>query len=75
MSAAADDRTAAARGVSVVASIGYCAFLGGPPLIGYLGQNITVRQALVAVAVVLGRATLVTGSLRPFLTKSGETRE
>lgn len=75
MSAAADDRTAAARGGSVVASIGYCAFLGGPPLIGYLGQNITVRQALVAVAVVPGLATLVTGSLRPFVTKSGETRE
>jgi hypothetical protein len=30
MSTAADDRTAAARRVSVVASIGYCAFLGGP---------------------------------------------
>jgi hypothetical protein len=75
MSAAADDRTAAARGASVVASIGYRAILGGPPLIGYLGQNITVRQALVAVAVVPGLATLVTGSLRPFVTKSGETRE
>ena len=23
----------------VEASIGYCAFLGGPPLIGYLGPN------------------------------------
>jgi hypothetical protein len=52
---AADDPTAAAERVSVVASISYCAFLGGPPLTGYLGQNITVRQA-----------TLVTGSLRPF---------
>jgi len=65
VSATADDRTAAARRVNVVASIGYCAFLGGPPLIGYLGPNITVRQALVAVAVAVGLATLVTGSLRP----------
>jgi hypothetical protein len=64
MSASADDPTAAGC-VSVVASIGYCAFLGGPPLIGYLGQNIAVRQALVAVAVVVGLATLVTGSLQP----------
>lgn len=62
---AADDPSAAAGRVSVVASIGYCAFLGGPPLIGYLGQNVTVLRALVAVAVVLGLATLVTGSLRP----------
>jgi MFS family permease len=74
MSAAADDPTAAAGRVSVVASIGYCAFLGGPPLIGYLGQNITVLRALIAVAVVLGLATVVTGSLQPF-SKSGETRE
>ena len=65
MSAAADDPSAAAGRVSVVASIGYCAFLGGPPLIGYLGQHVTVLRALVAVAVVLGLATLVTGALRP----------
>jgi MFS family permease len=65
MSAAADDPGAAAGRVSVVASIGYCAFLGGPPLIGYLGQDVTVLRALVAVAVVLALATLVTGALRP----------
>jgi cyanate permease len=65
MSAAADDPAAAAGRVSVVASIGYCAFLGGPPLIGYLGQDSTVLRALVTVAVVLALATLVTGALRP----------
>jgi fucose permease len=65
MSAAADDPRAAAGRVSVVASIGYCAFLGGPPLIGYLGQNVTVLRALLAVAVVLALATLITGALRP----------
>lgn len=70
MSAAADDPAAAAGRVSVVASIGYCAFLGGPPLIGYLGQNITVLRALIAVAVVLALATLVTGALRPLPVQS-----
>jgi hypothetical protein len=64
MSAAADDPAAAAGRVSVVASIGYCAFLGGPPLIGYLGQQVTVLRALVAVAVALALASLVTGALR-----------
>ena len=39
MSAAADDPAAAAGRVSVVASIGYCAFLAGPPLIGFLGEQ------------------------------------
>ena len=53
MSAAADDPAHAAARVSVVASIGYCAFLGGPPLIGFLGDHVTVRNGLVAVAVLL----------------------
>ena len=37
MSAGADDPARAAARVSVVSSIGYCAFLAGPPLIGFLG--------------------------------------
>ena len=65
MSAAADDSAAAAGRVSVVASIGYCAFLAGPPLIGFLGESITVLKALITVAVLLGAATLVATSLRP----------
>ena len=65
MSAAADEPAAAASRVSVVASIGYCAFLGGPPLIGFLGDHITVRHALLVIAVLLGLATLVVNALRP----------
>ena len=38
MSAAADDPARAAARVSVVSSIGYTAFLAGPPLIGLLGR-------------------------------------
>jgi fucose permease len=65
MSAAADDPSFAAPRVSVVSSIGYCAFLGGPPLIGLLGQHVTVLHALGAVIVVLVLANLITGSVRP----------
>src|SRR3712207_9585632 len=50
MSAAADDPAHAASRASVVASIRHCAFLGGPPLIGFLGDHITVRNGVVAVA-------------------------
>ena len=39
MSAAADDPRTAAATVSAVATIGYCAFLVGPPVIGLLGQR------------------------------------
>ena len=56
MSAASDDPDAAAGRVSVVASIGYFAFLGGPPLVGFLGDHVTVLRALLAVAVLLGVA-------------------
>jgi predicted MFS family arabinose efflux permease len=65
MSAAADDPAAAAGRVSVVASIGYVAFLGGPPLIGLLGNQVTVHHAVLVVAVLLLLATILAGSLRP----------
>jgi fucose permease len=65
MSAGADDPRRAASRVSVVASIGYCAFLAGPPLIGFLGQQYSVLKALTSVAVVLAVAALITGNLRP----------
>jgi cyanate permease len=65
MSAAADDPAKAAARVSVVASIGYCAFLGGPPLIGFLGDHITVLKALSAVGVLLVVAISVAGTIRP----------
>ncbi|MEV8513535.1 MFS transporter [Dactylosporangium sp. NPDC051484] len=68
MSAASDDPAYAAPRVSVVASIGYCAFLSGPPLIGFLGDHITVIRSLIAVAVLMGVASMVAGAVRPLPT-------
>ncbi len=65
MSAGADEPAKAASRVSVIASVGYCAFLGGPPLVGFLGQHFTVLKALTAVAVLLALAALITGNVRP----------
>jgi MFS family permease len=65
MSAAADEPTAAAGRVSVVASIGYLAFLGGPPFVGFLGNQYTVLHALTAVVVVLVVSLLLADALRP----------
>jgi predicted MFS family arabinose efflux permease len=64
MSAGADDPARAAARVSVVASIGYCAFLAGPPLIGFLGNGVGVLRALVVVAALLAVATAIAGCLR-----------
>jgi predicted MFS family arabinose efflux permease len=65
MSAAADDPAHAAPRVSTVASIGYLAFLGGPPLIGFLGNHVTVQRGLIAVAALLALAVVLAGALKP----------
>jgi predicted MFS family arabinose efflux permease len=74
MSAGADDPARAAARVSVISSIGYCAFLAGPPLVGFLGQHVGVLRAQAAVAVLLGLAALVAGSVRPLPTAFTPTR-
>ncbi len=53
MSAAADDPVHAAARVSVVSTIGYTAFLAGPPLLGFLGSHFGVLPALLVVSVIL----------------------
>jgi predicted MFS family arabinose efflux permease len=65
MSAGGDDPRRAAARVSVIASIGYCAFLAGPPTIGFLGNHVTVLRALLTVAVLLALAALIASSVRP----------
>jgi predicted MFS family arabinose efflux permease len=65
MSAGADEPAMSAARVSVIASIGYCAFLAGPPLIGFIGEQLTVLKAMIVVAIVLGLAFFVAGNLRP----------
>ncbi|HPV79524.1 MAG TPA: MFS transporter, partial [Dermatophilaceae bacterium] len=60
MSAGADDPARAAARVSVISTIGYGAFLGGPPLLGFLGDHIGVLRAMLVVglAVLLAFAAL-----------------
>jgi MFS family permease len=65
MSAGADEPARAASRVSVIASIGYCAFLAGPPVVGFLGQHFTVLRGLLVVAVLLALAALIAGNVRP----------
>lgn len=65
MSAAGDDPLRAATRVSVVASIGYTAFLCGPPLLGLLAEHVGYRRAMLAIAVPLAVAFLVSRAARP----------
>ncbi|WP_305782728.1 MFS transporter [Symbioplanes lichenis] len=65
MSAAADDPTRAAIRVSVAGSIGYGAFLAGPPLIGVLAEHLGPFRALLVVIAAIGLGLLASGATRP----------
>lgn len=65
MSAAADDPAEAAARVSVVSSVGYTAFLAGPPLIGLLAEEAGILRALFVVLGALLIGLLASGAARP----------
>jgi predicted MFS family arabinose efflux permease len=65
MSAAADDPVMSAARVSVVATVGYTAFLAGPTLIGFVGEDIGVLRALSVTAGLLAFAFIAAGATRP----------
>jgi predicted MFS family arabinose efflux permease len=64
MSAAADDPQNAAVRVSAVATIGYVAFLAGPPLIGFVGERVGLLHGLLVVVVFIVLAGLASGAAR-----------
>jgi len=65
MSAAADDPQRAAMRISTVATVGYLAFLAGPPLLGFLGDHFGILHALLAVGAVSLLALLVVPVAQP----------
>ena len=65
MSAAGDDPAHAPARVSVVATIGYLAFLAGPPLIGFLGEHTGTLRALTVTGGLVALGLLISGVLRP----------
>jgi fucose permease len=67
ISAAADDPRRAAVRVSVASSVAYLAFLGGPPLVGFVGDHVGVLRALTVAGVLIGLAVLISGVLAPLV--------
>jgi fucose permease len=65
MSAAADDPGHAAGRLSVVTSIGYTAFLAGPPLVGLLGNHVGTLHSLIAVAGIASAGVLLSRIVNP----------
>lgn len=72
MSAASDDPLRAAARVSVVSTIGYTAFLAGPPLLGLLAGVVGYRHALLAIAVPIVIGLLVVNAAAPERTDPAE---
>jgi len=65
MSAAGDEESRSAARVSVVGSIGYTAFLGGPPLVGLLADHVTVRHAILVACGAAAVGFLAAAAARP----------
>src|SRR6478735_9128651 len=64
MSASADDAERAAARMSVVATIGYAAFLAGPPVLGLLGDRVGVLHSLLVVGALAILALAVVPAVR-----------
>jgi fucose permease len=64
MSAAADDPRNAAARVSAVATIGYLAFLVGPPLLGFIGEHAGILHSLTLVLVLIALAVFAAPAAR-----------
>jgi len=72
ISAAADDPLHAATRVPVVATIGYSAFLVGPPVLGFLADKVGYRTALLAIIVPAVVSLLVAAVARPLAASAPE---
>ena len=72
MSAAADDQGRAPARVGVVSTIGYVAFLSGPPLLGFLGDRVGALHALLLISILLIPSAFLVPAARKPAGASGE---
>ena len=71
MSAAADDPARSAARVSVVSTIGYVAFLAGPPVLGLLADHVGYRMALLTIAAPLVLSLILSSVAAPLPAAQG----
>jgi len=65
MSAAADDPRKAAASVSAAATIGYVAFLCGPPVLGWISHQIGILNTLWIIVGLIAMSGLASGAAKP----------
>ncbi len=71
MTAAGEEEHRAAARVSVVSSVGYTAFLAGPPVAGVLAEAFGFRPALLLAVAAAGAGLVLAGAARPLPARSG----
>ncbi len=75
MSAAADDPAKAAARVAAASTIGYIAFLCGPPLLGFISSHIGLLNTLFIVVGLVAASGLAAGAARPLAGSPQSQRE
>ena len=65
MSAAADDPAKAAGRVAAAATMGYVAFLAGPPLLGFVSEHIGLLNALYIIVALIVASGFASGAAKP----------
>jgi cyanate permease len=65
MSAAADDPAKAAASVSAAATIGYIAFLCGPPVLGWISHQIGILNTLWIIVALIAMSGFASGAAKP----------
>jgi len=75
MSAASDDPLHAAARVSVVSTIGYGAFLGGPPLLGLLANQIGLLPALSSISLLVVLALVLSSNAAGYPKDTGDSEQ
>lgn len=65
LSAAGESGEDSARRVSLAATVGYVAFLVGPPVIGFFGEHYGLRTALILPMVLVAASALITSAVAP----------
>ncbi|PZU44915.1 MAG: MFS transporter [Microbacterium sp.] len=65
MSAAGDDPTKAAASVSAAATIGYVAFLCGPPVLGWISHQIGILPTLWIIVGLIAMSGFASGAAKP----------
>lgn len=63
LSAAGESGDDPARRVSLAATVGYVAFLVGPPVIGFVGEHYGLRAALILPMVLVAASALITSAV------------